>query len=281
MTTSPFNYDDWDEQISAYLSGKMTEVTRQKFESDMAQIPELKEAVKLDALLKKQGDKQLFTAYIKANWDDLMADTPLKDANKKAVDNTVKHPEKPANNTPLSIKGFLWAFGFVLLSVLGYFIYQNKVKNDKIAQLETLEKESFTHLKFEDTALKGEVFNLYEKRTSETYEQAEKIFMQSDAIKGKNEDKVYGLYRAINALMLQKPKTDFATSILENLLTFDDDAFKLYEVKWYLAKAYLQKKDFTKARELLEKIQNSPEQFTEKPEYPTEAHKILNILNDF
>ena len=98
---------------------------------------------------------------------------------------------------------------------------------------------------------------------------AEAFFSQND-VKENNAFGPRGLYRAINSLMIQPPKTDKAIEILssryENKNTFRYDA-----VEWYLALAYLQKKDADSAKKILEGI-------SKESEYAAKANEILKEL---
>ena len=276
MTTPPFNYDDWEDKIIAYVSGKMADADRQKFESQMAEMPELQEAVAFDALMKKQADNHFMTQYFNTNWDDIVKDIipeeaeTAKEREAEAL-NSEAQPLATSPKYPLSIKAILGGLGIVLLAFVGYFMYQNQVKPSKETRIENAMQTLFPPLPFdaEGTNLIDEAIDLYRVNK---FEEAEVLFAQKDSTMRKNEDDAYGLYRAVNALMLRPPKTDIAYQILRNRYSFGGNSFKSNDVEWYLVLAYLQKKDYDNAKKILRNITNQT--------YEPNARKILNILEE-
>jgi hypothetical protein len=269
MTTDNFDYDEWEDRISAYLSDKMTDADRIEFERNMSISNDLKEAVAFDMAIKKRANEYHLFEHIKPHLDDFVKENALKEDTK-----TDENTKPPQNKYPLSIKLFLNGLGLVLLIIISYWAFNNYQKS---------ENQKYLMAKWLDNApLAYENTNLQQYQTgsdslaiiaykAKQYEEAEKLFMQNDT-KQINDFGPRGLYRAINALMIKPPKTDLAIDILmvryENKNTFRYDA-----VEWYLAMAYLQKEDYKKAKNILENIDK-------QSEYANQAVEVLNFLNE-
>lgn len=269
MNTSSFNYEDWEERIIAYLNNKMIDADRQLFEASMSEIPELQEAVEFDAMLKSQADEHFLTEYVKANWEDIIGDNPSKD-NVKEPD-CIPDSDFSKSPTPLSTKGILNGLGIIIVvvSVL-FFVYQYFSKPSLEKRLEEVMTEFFPPLQVDRTTdLNDEALNLYSKGN---YKDAEQLFLKSDK-SNRNEDGAYGLYRAINALMINPPNTIIALDILKKRKKAGDYTFNEEAVSWYLVLAHLKQKDYENAKIVLRDIPTTSEYFGN-------ALKLLKILEE-
>jgi hypothetical protein len=274
MTTPSFNYNDWQERITAYISQKMNDTDRQVFEAHMTEIAELKQAVALDSMLKRKGEVIFLAEYAKANFGDFMDGDSPESTGEKTPETPLKEiyvPKSPGF-TPLSIKGILGSLGIVFLSIVGYFGFQYQAKQAKKAELMRIEKEWFPHLAFNGqfTNLKDSAVQLY---NDTLYEQAEILFLKNDAA-NISHDGPYGFYRAINALMLNPPKTDLALAILKVRLPLNEkQTFEIQDVRWYMVLAYLQKQNYKAAKEVLVMIPQGSK-------YENNARKLILLLYD-
>lgn len=269
MNTPSFNYEDWEERIIAYLNNKMTDADLQAFEKSMAEMPELQEAVEFDAMLKSQADEHFLTEYVKANWEDIMGDTLQNDITQQPKVKPNLDLTKSPN--PLSIKAFLKGLGIIVVvaSVL-FFAYQYFSKPSLEKRLEEVMTDFFPPLEVERTTdLNDEALKLYSKGN---YKDAEQLFLKTDS-STRNEDGAYGLYRAINALMINPPNTAIALDILKKRKQAGDYTFNDNAVPWYLVLAYLKRKDYENAKVVLRDIPTTSE-------YSDNAVKLLKILQD-
>lgn len=279
MTNSSFNYNDWADKICAYISSKMTDIDRQEFEVQMAQIPELQEAVDFDTLLKKQAQEHFYEEYINTNWDDIMSDVSSENTDNKTPEKPTTNIDTPPTNPvkpPLSIKGILGGLGVLALLVSAYFIYQNQAKNAKLSRIEQLQDVWFAPITFENDNIQEKATDMFKNGL---YEQAETVFFEADTIKNKNDDVgAYGLYRAMNALTIKPPKSDLAFKILEKRYNKGNLPFKPEVTKWFLIKVYLQKKDYANAQLMLEKM--TQEDLSKIPNAKQYSSEILDLLKD-
>ena len=278
MTNASFDYNDWADKIFTYINGKMTPADSTEFEAQMAQIPELQDAVDFDIMLKKQAQEHFYQEYINANWDDIMGNAPSDNVDNKTKGKDAKDIKAAFNTAkyPLSIKGILGGLSVLILLVSVYFMYQNQAKKTKLSHIESLQDIWFAPISFETDNLNDTVKSLYRNGL---YEQAELIFVETDTFINKNEPVgAYGLYRAINALTIKPPKTDLAFEILKTRYALGELSFKSEVTKWFLIKVYLQKKDYTKARLMLKEM--TPEEIKKIPNAEQYSREILDLLKD-
>jgi hypothetical protein len=281
MTSSSFNYEDWQEKILAYINKKMDESERETFERNMAQTPELREAVEFDSMLKHKAQTHFLEKYMEANWDDLMkeafSDEKSEDTSNQEPSQSI--PPKTTNSYPLSIKWLLGILTTVAIITSFYFYYQYQQKQEILALIGTYEKDFFPHLNYTERNYPDNAINEYDKGKEDKtyYLKAEKLFEQEDKIPQKIENPIYSIYRSVNALMLPIPKTDLAISILEKRHNSGNEAYKSAAVMWYLVKGYLQKKEYSKAKLMLEKIIQLKNDY--KEEDINNANQLLLLLN--
>lgn len=270
MTTNNFDYDEWEDRISAYLHQKMEEADRLQFEADMTNMPDLKAAVEFDKALNQRATEYHLLQHLKPQLDNYIKDKFPEDT---PTSENIETPEPSIEKYPLSIKRILGAL--ILMSLIGVSViifnrYQNQEKYSQIAT----KWLSSAALKYDNTNFAdfqtGKDSMAIQAYMQGHYDEAETFFIQNDS-KDNNAFGPRGLYRAINALLIQPPKTDKAIEILsaryENKNTFRYEA-----VEWYLALAYLQKKDADAAKKVLEGISKGSE-------YATKASEILKSLN--
>ncbi len=259
--TSDFNYDLWEDQIRAFISNKMSAAERLQFESKMQELPELKEAVELDKMIQSNAEEHVLFDHLKDNWDVISGENK---------------PESEPINTPvskrglLSIKAIFGVFIAILVVISAYFFNENRKKQTYFNDLMSIYQKP---LLIENTNLK-EVALESDKQALKAYEEgrfseAERLFLQADS-KDNNRNAARGLYRAVNAFMLQPPQSDKAIAILSQR---DSTAFRYDAVQWYLALVYLQKKDFKQAENLLNSIINSGNN------YAIDAKNLMVLLN--
>jgi hypothetical protein len=269
MTTDNFDYDEWEDRINAYLTDKMTDADRIEFEQNMSINNDLKEAVAFDKAVKKRATEYHLFEHIKPHLDDFVKEKTLPDNDKKE-----ENKKSPQSKYPFSIKQFLSGLGLVLLSVIGYWAFNNyqKSENQKYIMAKWLDNAPLaydnTNLQQYQTGSDSLAIIVYEAKQ---FEEAEKLFIQNDT-KQVNDFGPRGLYRAINALMIKPPKTDLAIEIL--VARYDNkNTFRFDVVEWYLAMAYLQKEDYKKAKNILENIDK-------QSEYANQAVELLRFLNE-
>lgn len=270
MTTNNFDYDEWEDRISAYLNQKMSDADRLQFEADMTNIPDLKDAVEFDKALNQRATEHHLFQHLKPQLDhyikEKFPDNPIRPEN-------IETPKPPIGSSyPLSKKLFLSVLSLIVLiaiSVIAFNRYQKLENYNQIA----IKWLSNTPLPYDNTNLAnfqtGKDSMAIQAYMQGHYAEAEAFFSQND-VKENNAFGPRGLYRAINALMIQPPKTDKAIEILsaryENKNTFRHEA-----VEWYLALAYLQKKDADAAEKILAGI-------SKESEYAAKANEILKDL---
>jgi DNA-directed RNA polymerase specialized sigma24 family protein len=261
LMTSDFNYDIWEDQIRAFIGNKMSANERVQFELKMQELPELKEAVELDKMIQLNAEEHAIFNHLKENWDAISGE------NKPINEPIDTHISK---KRPLSIKAFLGLFLGVLLMISAYFFNENRKKGrifkDLIGVYQKplpLENSNLT-----DVALASdkEALKAYAEGR---FNDAELLFLKADS-KENNRNAARGLYRAVNAFMLKPPQSDKTISILSER---DSTTFRYDAVQWYLALAYLQKKDFKQAENLLNSIINSGNN------YAIDAKNLMLILN--
>jgi DNA-directed RNA polymerase specialized sigma24 family protein len=261
LMTNDFNYDLWEDQIKAFISDKMSAAERAQFELKMQELPELKEAVELDKMIQSNAQEHSVFNHLKDNWDTISGE------NKPINEPIIPKIEKGG---PLSIKAILGLFLGVLVLISAYFFNENRKKeaafNDIIGVYQKpllIEKTSVIKgaLESDRQALKA--------YSEGCFTDAEQLFLQADS-KENNRNAARGLYRAVNAFMLQPPQPNTTIAILSER---DSTAFGFDAVQWYLALAYLQKKDFKRAETLLKSISVS------ENNYATDAKNLLVLLN--
>jgi DNA-directed RNA polymerase specialized sigma24 family protein len=261
--TSDFNYDLWEDQIKAFITNKMSAAERLQFESKMEELPELKEAVELDKMIQSNAQEHALFNHLKENWD--------------AISGGNKPFDEPITATiskrgPLSIKAILGVFLSVLVLISAYLFNEKRKKETAFNDLMSIYQKP---LLIENTTL-IEVALESDKSALKAYSEgrftdAEQLFLQADS-RDNNRNAARGLYRAVNAFMLQPPQSDKAIAILSER---DSTAFRYDAIQWYLALAYLQKKDFKQAEILLKTIANSGN------EYAVEAQNLLSRIKFF
>ena len=270
MTTNNFDYDEWEDRISAYLNQKMSDADRLQFEENIANIPDLKEAVEFDKALNQRATEHHLFQHLKPQLDNYIKekfpDNPIQPENIE----TYKPPT--GSSYPLSKKlffGILSLIALIAVSVIAFNRYQKSENYNQMA----IKWLSNTPLPYDNTNFAnfqtGKDSLAIQAYIQGNFADAEAFFSQND-VKENNAFGPRGLYRAINALMVQPSKTDKAIEILsvryENKNTFRYDA-----VEWYLALAYLQKKDADSAKKILESI-------SKESEYAAKANEILKEL---
>ncbi len=277
MPTSPFNYDDWEERIFAYVSGDMPDVERKDFEALMAQIPELQEAVEFDTLLKEKADTHFLSEYIKANWSEYMDDKSSGKNNTpdKPLNDNISHvPAPPTVSFPI-MKGLIWGLGILVVGSIGYFMYQTQKAQAREARIESFVKDNFPHLVYSNTTMDDDsAVTLYKAKR---YAEAETLFIQKDTKGIMNPSPAYALYRAYNALFLEPPHTEIGLKILENLYK-DKDGYQVEDAEWYLILAYLQKKKYIEANIILQNIFNRD--LPQTKERFENAQELMNVLQN-
>lgn len=269
MTTNNFDYDEWEDQINDYLNQKMSDADRLQFEADMANIPDLKDAVEFDKALNQRATEHHLLQHLKPQLDNYIRDKfPDNSVQPKSIETS----KPPVSSYPLSIKRFLGVLSlmaFIGISVIIFNRYQKQGNYNQIAA----KWLSNAPLVYDNTNFAnfqtGKDSRAIQAYRQGHYAEAESYFSQND-VKENNAFGPRGLYRAINALMIQPPNTDKAIEILsaryENKNTFRYEA-----VEWYLALAYLQKEDINAAKKILEGI-------SIESEYATKANEILKEL---
>lgn len=269
MTTNNFDYDEWEDRISAYLNQEMSDTDRFQFETDMSNMPDLKDAVEFDKVLHQRATEHHLLQHLRPQLDNYIkenfSDNPTQIEN---IDPT----EPSLNKYPLSKKLFWGALSLIVvifISMIAYNSYQKSKEYDHIMT----KWLSNAPLPYDNTNF-ANFQTGYDSMAIQAYIQghyaeAESYFSQNE-VKENNVYGARGLYRAVNALMIQPPNTDKAIEILraryENKNTFRYEA-----VEWYLALAYLQKKNKEVAKKILESI-------PKESEYATNAIQILKEL---
>ena len=173
---------------------------------------------------------------------------------------------------PLSKKLFFAVLSLIVLIAISVIAFNRYQKSENYNQI-AIKWLSNTPLPYDNTNFAnfqtGKDSIAIQAYMQGHYAEAEAFFSQNDA-KENNAFGPRGLYRAINALLIHPPKTDKAIEILsaryENKNTFRYEA-----VEWYLALAYLQKKDADAAKKILEGI-------SKQSEYAPNAAEILEEL---
>lgn len=223
-----FQYSEWETQIEAYLYNKMTPADRLQFEQLMQQNPDLKAAVGFDQILKQKAEIVALTQYAHRNWD------ALNQAQQSHATQWMRYK---------------W-FGLIVILSLGFwagsrYLTQRPIQNWLALNLQPLElvDEAFHAEGTELLALKA-----YQSRQ---FEVAEALFTQEDSLK--NIKSFMRLYRAINALCVKPPQTHQAIPILEGFYR-NQTPFKSESVQWYLMLAYLQQREWEKARKVAAQI---------------------------
>jgi DNA-directed RNA polymerase specialized sigma24 family protein len=261
LMTNDFNYDLWEDQIKAFISDKMSAAERVQFESKMQELPELKEAVELDKMIQSNAQEHAVFNHLKDNWDTISGE------NKPINERIIPKIEKGGL---LSIKAILVLFLGILVVISAYFFNENRKKE---ATFNSIISGYQKPLLIDNTNL-NDVALESDKQALKAYAEgrftdAEQLFLQADS-RDNNRNDGRGLYRAVNAFMLQPPQPNTAISILSER---DSTAFRFDAVQWYLALAYLQKKDFKRAETLLKSISFSGNN------YATDAKNLLVLLN--
>ena len=243
--TDNFEYEDWEAKISAYLKDTMPLQDRLDFEKNMSENPSLKEAVEFDKALNQQAQAHLLFKHLTPHLEDFIAENKLDEQQSSPL------PKSP--RYPLSIKTILGGLSLVLLLVLGIlsiFTYQKDKKYTQIIHKWTM-ADPLPYIGndtlFQNNAT-SEAVKAYQRGD---YKQAEMFFLQNDS--PEKDQQNARLYRAVTALLTQPPNTDKAIQILE-VRYGDKRRFGYEAIEWYLALAYLQKKDNEKALKVLNNI---------------------------
>ena len=261
IMTSDFNYDVWENQIRAFISNKMSAAERVQFELKMQELPELKDAVELDKMIQLNAEEHVLFNHLKDNWNTISAENkPMNEPINAAI----------SKIGPLSIKAIFGLFLGVLLVISGYLFNENRKKEAISNNLMNAYQKPLLmgNSNLIDVALPSDKEAL--KAYSEgRFSDAEQLFLQADS-KDNNRNAARGLYRAVNAFMLQPPQSDKTIAILSER---DSTTFRYDAVQWYLALAYLQKKDFGRAENLLNSIIISGNN------YAIEAKNLMVLLN--
>ena len=257
MATDNFDYEAWEDKITAYLNGSMSPEDHAVFEKNMAENTDLAEAVSFDKTLNQQAKANLLFQHLVPQMNDFVIENKLE-----------SKPTSP--RTPLSIKTILGGLSLILLVILGgFWVYQaqRSAKYATIVQKWTLTDPmpyvgNDTLFRTDATA---EAIKAYQRGN---YQQAETYFLQDDS--RENNQQNSRLYRAITAIMVQPPNTDKAIQLLEERYG-DNQRFGYQAIEWYLALAYLQKKDVAKAFKILKEIPNNSE-------YASKAKAMMDEL---
>ncbi len=264
MTTNNFEYEDWEDRINDYLKGKMTDAERIQFEAAVSNSTDLQEAVAFEKALTNRATEHFLYQHLKPKMDDFVKENLSDDEPKNT---------KPENG-PLSINRIsdmidhirgkiispVGLFLFLGLLVIGVWVF-NRYQKSAVYDQMMVQWLTNAPLPYDNTNLAnfqtGADSLAIQAYIQGDYVKAEAYFVQNDA-KTQNTFGPRGLYRAVNALMVQPPKTDKAIEILSfrkgNPSTFRHDA-----VEWYLALAYLQKHDVATAKKILEGIAKDSE----------------------
>jgi DNA-directed RNA polymerase specialized sigma24 family protein len=261
LMTNDFNYDLWEDQIRAFISDKMSATERAQFESKMAELPELKEAVELDKMIQSNAQEHALFNHLKDNWDTISGENkPMNEPNIPKIE----------KGGPLSIKAILGLFLGILVLISVYFFNENRKKEAAFNAIVSAYQKplSIDNTNLNDVALESDKQAL-KAYTEGRFTDAEQLFLKADS-KENNRNEGRGLYRAINAFMLQPPQSNTTIAILSER---DSTAFRFDAVQWYLALAYLQKKDFKRTENLLKSISVS------ENDYASDAKNLLLLLN--
>jgi hypothetical protein len=257
MTTDSnnFDFDDWEDRINDYLKGKLTDAERTQFEAALSNSTDLQEAVAFEKALNQQATEHFLFQHLKPKMDDFVKNN-LPDDDTDTPTPDTQNPTKG----PLSIKSLLGALLLILMVCVGVYVF-NRYQKTKIYDQITATWLTNAPLPYDNTNLAnfqtGQDSLAIQAYIKGDYTKAESFFSQNDA-KQTNAFGPRGLYRAVNALMILPPKTDKAIEILsfrnDNPNTFRHDA-----VEWYLALAFLQKKDVVAAKRILQGISKDSE----------------------
>jgi hypothetical protein len=268
MSIQNFDYSDWEERIADYINETMTQADRIQFEKDMADTLELKKAVELDKALHQRASELYLFEHLKPLADDYVKEKfPEYHPQAKKENANIE----PLKKSPLSIKLILSVLSVLLLVGLGFF-YNNYQKRENhrqiISKWLTQKPLSYDNTNLADFQTGNDSLAIvaYIQRQ---YDKAESLFLTNDS-RENNAFGPRGLYRAVNALMTTPPKTDIAIELLAR--RYDNKNTFLYDaVEWYLALAYLQKKDIENAQKILRNV-------SDNSVYNNEARQLLKDI---
>lgn len=243
-----FDYEDWEDRIDAYLNAKMTDAERIEFESVMSNNVDLKAAVAFERTLKQRATDHFLFQHLKPQMEDFVKE---KFPNLEVENGDRVNVPRPIG--PLSIKGIFGVFSLVVVVILGVFLfnrYQKQAVYDKIiTNWLTNAPLPYDNTNFANFQIGADSLAI-QAYIQGDYAKADTYFSQNDGQQN-NAFGARGLYRAINALLVQPPKTDKAIAILSNRMD-NDNSFRHDAVEWYLALAYVQKHDIAAAKKVLE-----------------------------
>ena len=274
MVDNDFDFDEWEDRINAYLNNKMTVADRTQFEQAMGEIEGLKEAVDFEAALTQKATEYQLFEHLKPKIEAYIEEKGFK---------KTENPKPEPIKGPLSIKGILGILGVILVGVLAWFGYNSIQKSNSQTQLRTQLQTELVTKWLTNQPLAYENTNLAAFQTGSDsaalafyklgkYSEAEALFKQNDS-KEVNSSGPRGLYRAVNALMINPPNPKITIELLESRYA-NKNTFKYEAVAWYLALAYLQNGDFERSKQILKDI-------TPESEYFSKAQTLMRELEDF
>lgn len=273
-----FDYEDWEDSINAYLNAEMTDAERVAFERVMSNNADLKDAVDFESALTQRATDHFLFQHLKPKMKDFVNEN-FPNSEKENAGNSekenVENIDAPTKKGPLSIKGISVIFSVILTLFVAFFLfnrYQKQANYDKImanwltnAPL-PYDNTNFANFQAGADSLAIQAYAQGDYATADTY------FSQNDG----QQDNAFGprgLYRAVNALLIQPPKTDKAIKILSNRME-NENSFLHDAVAWYLALAYVQKHDIEAAKKALKGI-------AQTSDFAPKAAALLKELSEF
>jgi hypothetical protein len=242
-----FQYEDWETQINAYLHGELSEEACQGFETAMAENLDLKAAVDFEAVFAEQVQRKLLFQHFKPQMDAYFAGVVP---------------------TPALTSPSFWKWGLSGLAILGLGWNFYALRQEQ--QHQALMQQWLQPLPYGRTNMAETKDSLALKAYLEgRFADAEAIFSANDAllpVRGEGSE----LYRAVNAILAEQSQRaiPILTARLKEMET--QPIFQPEVVRWYLAMAYLQQKDYPNAKRILQTIDNQA--------YADKAKQLLNLL---